>query len=255
MAEAPVDKVPAERLLAFLQRLADASLEDAGTLKFDKQHPQHLYAICTYGTIVETTYDILALTDAEQFTSIPIILRTLLDAYASFRSCIRDPNHFKAMYATHIKEKLRLVDAVAENPDNPYLKGIAQAIDVQKEKASLEKELQGIKKQGYAPLRPWQEFESAGLASEYQSLYWQLCLHAHNNVSALEERHLNKKGDDYEVAFFKVADPTDLVRYFDSVCGILLDASKALHNHLRSAAEKHYDDLADELQEIRKEYA
>jgi hypothetical protein len=28
--------------------------------------------------------------------AIPIVLRTLLDAYASFRSLIHDPNHFKA---------------------------------------------------------------------------------------------------------------------------------------------------------------
>ncbi len=248
-------KVIADRLLPLLKQVADTSLEDAATLKFDKEHPQHLYAMCTYGTILETTYDILALADARQFTSIPIILRTLLDAYASFRSCIRDPNHFKAMYATHIKEKLRLVDAVTDSPDNPYLKGIAQAIDVKKEKASLEDELRGLKKQGYTPSRPWQEFEKAGLAGEYQSLYWQLCLHAHNNVSALEERHLNKKGDDYEVAYFKEADPADLARYFDSVCGLLLDASKTLHNRLGSAADKHYDDLANQLQEIRKEYA
>src|ERR1700730_1181210 len=120
----------------------------------------------------------------------------------------------------------------------PYLQGIAQAIDVKTERASLEQELKGIEKQGYKPLRPWQEFEKASLSSEYQSLYWQLCLHAHNNVSALEERHLNKKGDDFEVLFFKEEDPADLVRYFDSVCGLLVDATKTLHSKFGSGLDE-----------------
>jgi hypothetical protein len=253
-AAMPLEKLIETQLLPFLKDLSDRSLENAARLKFDKQHPQHLYAICTYGTILETTYDILSLVDAVQFTSIPVILRSLLDAYASFRCCLADPNHFKAMYASFIKEKLRLMDAVAENPTNPYLEGLARAVDFPKERASLEKELQEIKKQGYAPLRPWAEFEKASLSSEYQSLYWQLCLHAHNNVAALEERHLDKKGNDYEVAFFKIADPFDLVRYLDSVSGLLLDASKALHNRLGSPAERQYYEFDLRLQAIRKQY-
>ncbi len=250
----PLEKLIDTQLLPFLRDLADRSLENAARLNFDKQHPQHLYAVCTYGTILETTFDILSLVAAVQFASIPIILRSLLDAYASFRSCLADPNHFKAMYATYLKEKLRLIDAVIENPTNPYLQGLAKAIDVQTERASLEKELQEIKQAGYAPLRPWQEFENAGLSSEYQSLYWQLCLHAHNNVAALEERHLNKKGDDYAVAFFKMADPPDLARYLDSVSGIVLDASKTLHNRFGSPVERQYHDFEARLQAIRKQY-
>jgi hypothetical protein len=253
-ATMPLDELLRSQLLPFLKDLADRSLENAAAVKFDKEHPQHLYAMCTYGTILETTYDILALVDAAQFTSVPIILRALLDAYASFRSCFADPNHFKAMYATYIKEKLRLLDAVVENPDNPYLQGVAEAIDLQSEKESLNQELQQMKEQGYAPLRPWQEFERADLSSEYQSLYWQLCLHAHNNVAALEERHLEKKGDDYTVAFFKMADAADLVRYLDSVSGILLDASKTLHSRLGSPASAKYGEFDARLQEIRKQY-
>lgn len=53
------DKIVDDKLLPFLKQLADKCLEDAATLTFDKEHPQHLYAICTYVTILETTYEIL----------------------------------------------------------------------------------------------------------------------------------------------------------------------------------------------------
>ncbi|HEU4601246.1 MAG TPA: DUF5677 domain-containing protein, partial [Steroidobacteraceae bacterium] len=170
----------ASKLLALTKEFVDVCLVEAKNLKFDKQHPQQLYSICTYGSLLELASGIVLHAEAKQTICIPILMRSFLDAFATFGCCIKDPNHFKAMYASFTKEKLRLLDAATENPANPYLAGLAASMDAASEKSRLTKELADIKGQGYRPLKPWEEFQKADLSAEYQSLYWQLCLHAHN---------------------------------------------------------------------------
>lgn len=249
------DKDASDKLVPLAREIVDSCIEFAGVLKFDKKHPQHLYSVCTYGSILEIATGINALIASGQITSVPILLRTLLDAYASFRCCIVDPNHFKAMCASFLKEKRRLLSSIASNPENPYLKKIAETMDVKATIDELSKELHGIKGQGYEPLAPWAEFQKAELQAEYQSLYWQLCMHAHNDISALEDRHLERKDGDYEVAFFKDAEPDDVIRYVDSTCGLVLDASTRLHSLLETGEDDKLKVLHGKLQEIRALYA
>ena len=43
-------------------------------------------------------------------------------------------------------------------------------------------------------------------------MYWLLCLEGHNNMSALDDRHIEKRGNEYDVRLFKEAQPQDLLR-------------------------------------------
>lgn len=247
-------KNPTAKLIPLAFEIVDSCIELAGAVKFDKKHRQHLYSVCTYGSMLEIAAGINTLVAAAQITSVPILLRTLLDAYASFRCCIIDAHHFKATCASFVKEKRRLLSSIASNPENPYLKKIAESMNVKAEIDALTEELRGIDEQGYEPLKPWAEFEKAGLQPEYQSLYWQLCMHAHNNIAALEDRHLEKEDGDYQVAFFKAPEPDDVIRYVDSSCGLLLDATKRLHSLLETGLGENVDALHTKLAEVRKLY-
>jgi hypothetical protein len=250
-----LDATTSEKLLPIAKHIVESCTDLAGAIKFDKEHPQHLYTICTYGTILEIATGIIALVDARQVTCVPILLRTLLDALASFRCCIVDPNHFKAMYASFTKEKRRLLGSVMKNADNPYLKELSKTIDVAVAIPELEKELAALKAQGYEPLSAFEEFKKAGLQAEFQSLYWQLCMHAHNNVSALEDRHIERTGESYEVVFFKEEDAADLIRYLDAMCGIVLEATKRLHEILTTGENAKINAIGASLAEIRAHYA
>lgn len=249
------EKDTSDKLVPLAREIVDSCIELARALKFDKENPQQLYSVCTYASILEIATGMNVLIEHRQIISVPILLRTLLDAYASFRCCIVDPNHFKAMYASFNKEKRRLLSSIVTNPENPYLKKIAETMDLKAEIATLDKELEGLSTQGYPPPRPWEEFEKAGLRAEYQALYWQLCMHTHNNVSALEDRHLEKEDGSYEVTLFKEEDPADLIRYVDSTCGLVLDASTRLHSLLETGVDDNLRVLHWKLQEIRALYA
>lgn len=245
------DSIIAEKLVPCAKQIVESCIELARELKFDKKHPQHLSSVITYATILEIATGINVLVEMKQFTCIPILLRTLLDAFASFRCCSDDPKHSKAMCATFLKEKRRLLSSAGENAGNPYLKKLAETINVEEDIAAIDKELAELKDKGHKPLKVWDEFEKAGLKAEYQSLYWQLCMHAHNNVSVLEDRHLEKRNGDYEVALFKEENPTDIVRYLDSMCGLVLDATSKLHALLETGLGDKVQKIAKHLEEVR----
>lgn len=192
--------------------------------------------------------------NVKNVTCVPILLRTFVEAYVAFRICIKDPNHFKTMYASFVKQKMYLLKSTTGSPNNPYLAGIAGAFNLQAEVAALEKELDGLKTQGHVPLKIGEEFERADMIAEYQSIYWQLCMHAHNNISALEDRHIEKTENSYGVALFKSEKPGDLIRYLDSLCAMLLEASFSIHGLFDTGRKGAFDEFANTLGEIRQGY-
>ena len=241
-------------LLPFLQHLGDTCLEDIGLLRFDKRNPQQLYAVCTYATIIEIAFGCFALVEKRKLTALPTLLRSLLEAYVDFCGCLADAHYFKSMYASFLSEKLRLVKRAKDHPENPFLKRHMQEVDLEAAQNSLENKIESLTGMGHKSLGALDRFSRAGLAHEYQSMYWLLCLHSHNNVSALEDRHLEKEGDDYNVVLFKEDNSEDLIRYFDALGAILIDSSSKLNGLLRTERIQRCEEQLGSLNEIRKHY-
>jgi len=255
MNESELQDIIDSALLPELLEINNESVDDVSLLVFDKKYPQHLYLVCIYGTILEISYGCLALVEKEQLTALPSLLRGILESYSDFKCLLEDPEYYKSMYASQLKEKLRLVRSAKDNPDNPYLAGIADSVDLEADEKRLKSEVAELKKNGHAPLGVWERMAKAEMKGEYQSIYWLLCQHAHNNVSALEERHIEKKGEDYRVVMFKEYESHDLLRYFDSLAAILVEVSLNIHSLLETEAIGRYKEHQSKLDEIRKGYA
>jgi hypothetical protein len=246
-------KATKRNLLSLLQKVANDSLNDVSSLRFDRKHPHHLYSVCLYGTIIELTYGCMALIEKQQLSAFPAVFRGLLEAYADFRVCLREPEYFKSMNASFLKEKLRALNKTMTSPGNPYLAGLGRS-DPQGEKTALESELAELQAKGHIALGVWDRFSKAGLEEEYQSIYWLLCLDAHNNVSSLEDRHIEKQGSDYRVVLFREEDLSDLIRYFDTLIATVIDSTMKIHEFLDSGVASRYQEHLRELDVVRKDY-
>lgn len=245
----------AAKLLGISNQLVTSLIEIAREVRFDKENPQHLSVICLYASILEVAGSINVLVEEKHTTSVPILLRTLLEAFASLRCCCIDPEHFKVMGAGFLVQKRRLLKSALENPDNPYLKPLARASDLEKDIAEIERQTAELEEKGTKAINIYQEFKKGDLLAEYHSLYWILCMQAHNNVSALEDRHLEKDGETYEVTMYKEENPADTVRNVDSMCGLLMDASARVHGILETGLDSRVADVAKGLMEIRAAYS
>lgn len=243
------------KLLPLTQRVATDALRDAELLRFDKTKPHQLYAVCIYGTILEIAYGCIALLEKKQITALPILLRSFLEAYADFRASVEDSEYYKNLYAAFLKEKLRLMNNANKNQQNPYLAGLAQTLDIDTEKTNLEAEMGKYKKENRGPLENRDRFEKGKLEYEFQSMYWLLCLHGHNNLSALEDRHIEKQSGDYNVVLFKEEDPEDLVRYLDTLIAILIDSTERIHKFLGTTTIPRYQQHKELFDAARTTYS
>jgi hypothetical protein len=228
------------KLLPLFDTVLRDSLRYAGEIRFDKEHPQHLTLLCVYCTILEQSQAEQVLIRNGQVTALPVLFRSIFEAYADLRALIRDPTYVKRMYATFLREKVRFLIHVRQSANNPFFASIRDGMNIEEEIRELERKLQEFREQGKHQLSTSDRFQAAGLEDEYQSMYWLLCLAGHNNMSALDDRHIEKLGEDYHVVLFKEAQPEELVRIVDSLLAVLIDSGDMVHKSLHSTAAGHF---------------
>jgi hypothetical protein len=75
----------------------------------------------------------------------------------------------------------------------------------------------------------------------YESLYWSLSIDAHNNISALRDRHFGEKDGRRQIMVFKDNRPGQLAMYYDALLTIVIDCAGRLHTFLKSPRARYYD--------------
>jgi hypothetical protein len=243
------------KLLPLLGAVLSDSVRDAGTFRFDKRKPQQLAAVCTYCSIIELTHGEVALIEKGQTTALPVVLRSIFEAYADLSALLNDPDYHKNMYATFLHEKIRFLKNVLRTPSNPFLLGVSTGIDAKTEIRNFERELAQYEKAGRNPLNHSSRFDLGKLTHEYQSIYWLLCLDSHNNMSALDDRHIEGQGKDFNVVLFKAADPADLTRLIDALAALVIESSRQVHSFLNTGAVMRYEAHRKTLDLLRNEYS
>jgi hypothetical protein len=94
----------------------------------------------------------------------------------------------------------------------------------------------------------------AGLGDLYRTVYWQLCLRAHNNISALEQRHVRRMiGDNFEVEVFAENSTRALGKYYDTITAVLIDSSRRFYGLVGFSAPDAFSKLITEFDNFRDE--
>ncbi len=130
---------------------------------------------------------------------------------------------------------------------NPYLKDLAEGLDLNAEIAKYRKKRNELKDRGYEQLNPWKRFKRGGMADEFNSIYSTLSADSHCNKSVSISRHFELKGGDFKVVFFKDESPESFLDTIYYTVRFLIDSAVTLHKELDSGK-------ADEIMELHKEY-
>src|SRR5690348_6092029 len=91
----------------------DHAIAVARIAVFDLPNPCDRYLMCYFATAIEQTGGCLALAREGQITSIPILARSLLEAWIDFRCLSADPNYADCIEAKHDKEWIKVFEAAA----------------------------------------------------------------------------------------------------------------------------------------------
>ncbi len=243
----------ARRLYAFFKHGTGAAIDLAGVLRPDKTHRWHLILTSLYGSILELSHAIQVAITCEAPISVPILLRSQLEAFVDFVNLVEERKYGYHMDAAHLYQWQEVLRE-AKTTTNPYLKEISEYENLDSALADCESRLAELEKDGFSQLKVKARFSRSGLAQEYRSFYNFLCCHSHNNIRALMERHVGliADGTDIEIRFFALPEQTDQVVYIDSAAGILVSATKTIHQVLDSPKQAETEMLYNKLQELRK---
>jgi len=227
------------------------------TLSFNRKHPQQLYYVCLYTRLVEIASGCKSLLEKNSLVGIPIFLRSMFEADIDLSNLMNDRDYYKRMYASFLKEKLRLTKEAASSKPNPFLTAVRASRNPEEDLQETQDEIDRLAAEKHGPMDIRCRAELAGKIDEYLSVYNMLCLDTHNNISSLEDWHLEVVGpDDYHAVAFKQT-KGNLVHHLSAVPGIILHQTKALADFLGTEGiefEKYYKEYTD-LQKAVKQLA
>lgn len=242
-----------KELYEFLRHSISDCTELARSLRFDKTHKWHVNLLSLYGSVLELANSVCVLVEGESPIGVPILLRSMLEAFVDFSNLVETRTYGYHMDASSTKEWIRILEE-AQRGDNPYLADISKLPNLDTILSDHRNELEDLKGKGYLPLSQFQKFEKSQQSKEYRSFYNFLCCHAHNNIRALISRHADIADDesDYELRFFSPTDHDSIVHYIDSCLGILIASTRSIHKVLGSPMASEAELLVTQLSEIRK---
>jgi|SRR6185369_13189753 len=203
-----------------LEMLLSKTIDLTGRVIFLKEIPQHSYLMSMHCTIIELSSCCIELLKIGQATAVPVIARSILEAYADLKCLHLDENHWRFMHAGHLKDKAKLTTEASRG--NPLFADLAQQIDIERKLSAIQEELASLKSEGIEPIKHISDrFKKAGMEAEYKSMYALLCNEAHNSQSALFSRHLEADGDGFRITLFKEQPIEDVAASIDVIAGTL----------------------------------
>jgi hypothetical protein len=240
---------------AALRKAIDDCLADMPTAPIDTADTQQLIASCIFATILQTAAECMDLLEkSASVTCVGGMIRGALESYADLCALIKDEHYALCMTATFFKERKRLAKNMrASKGSNPHHESLAKTIDAAKEFDEMTARLAEMRGMGIKPLRNNERFAAAGLENVFESLYFSLSLDAHNNITALQDRHFGEKDGRLQIMVFKDNRPGQLAMYYDTLLTIIIDCAARLHMFLKSDRGRYYTQQGVELAKFKKE--
>jgi phage host-nuclease inhibitor protein Gam len=229
-----------------------SSQSDLAYIRFKKEDPQHLAVAVIYATIIESGVECALLFQRSVATSGPAVLRSILESYADLCATIKDGTYVERMIVTFLHEKRRLLTDMLQSPGNPFHADLARSIDVRKELDVLNSDIKAYAERNKHRLSQRARLECAELPELIGSVYWQLCLESHNNISSLEARHIVENGEDFGLVIFAEKRAGKLALYLDTLLAIVLDSAVRVHEFFESKVSAKYDTKVAALQTFRE---
>lgn len=188
-----------------------------------------------YLTILQSSVEAAKLM-REPTVTIGAVVRSIVESFADLCALAREPRYVRRMLATLYEQRCMMFQDMLSNPSNQYHASLAQQLNPTAELAEATRMFDEQKRDGFHPLSNYDRMDCAGMANEYRSLYWQLCLESHNNIASVEARHIVETNGSYGLILAKENPPGTMMKYYDSLISVLIEASLLVHSTSNSSA-------------------
>jgi hypothetical protein len=95
-------------------------------------------------------------------------------------------------------------------------------------------------------------FERANYLDMYLSVYAELCVHSHNNLRALDDRHIEKSGDDCRIVFFRPNRLQEIEHFLENASCCAVDALRQISKVAKLGKGTNFEAVNVALIDVRK---
>ncbi len=219
--------------LVQLKRHVDLAVTLLRLLRFNKAHGQQFVAVCLHTRLIHLAAGCHAAGKDRAAPCIPILVRSMWEADIDLDNAIADVEFFRHMYASFLKEKLRLSHAAHAQQGNRFLTSVPTALNLPEVTRETKAEFDRLTAEKHGPLSVKQRARTVNRLDEYESIYNLLCLDAHNNVSSLESDHVEHRPDgSYQMTLYSEGMTASAVKDLLFAIGILAASIDKTHSLL-----------------------
>jgi hypothetical protein len=186
----PAPDLTLDELIGFLELCVQSTVTACPALRYDPHEPRDRFAVLLLYAVLDQARAVLTLARAGQFTAIPIIARTALDAYTDLVNLADHPRYWENLVAVDAAKWKSLLERTSQG-GNPMLKGLKHDVLLPAGRRKYGRELKALRAKDVRTLEIAERFERAGLTHEYESVYSILSDEAHNNLSVLQSRYID----------------------------------------------------------------
>jgi hypothetical protein len=234
-----------------LDRHSQHCIEIVPQISFNNTDPQHVLALCLYCSIIELCPSLLILIQHGQFTGIPSLIRSMYEADVDLVNTLKDRDYFQSLHATYLTKMISVIQE-AHNSEAPgFMKASGGIVEMRILLKKLRKRLAVIKAAGHGPLKNVDRFRRAERDEDYITAYAYLCRYTHNDIRALQSRHLRSDGDKVELKVFERLGPENETHLIDLADAVLLGASGRVHIFFDSGCHEEIESMFDERNTMR----
>lgn len=221
--------------LGQLKRHVDLAVDLLRLLRFNMEHGQQFVVVCLHTRLIHLAAGCHAAGKDRATPCIPILVRSMWEADVDLDNAVTDDEFFRHMYASFLKEKLRLSLAARPQQGNRFMASVPTALDLPEVTRETQEELDRLTAEKHGPLSIKERARRVNRCDEYDSIYNLLCLEAHNNVRSLESDHVEHRPDgSYQMTLYSEGMTASAVKDLLLAVGLLAASIDKTHRLLET---------------------
>ena len=222
-------------------------------IHFEKNNTWHEKIVYLYYTIVGYGLSISTLIEHHGPIGIPIVLRSMLEAYVDLKNLSKDETYADKIERAYLEQKLRFARYASAGKSN-FLKKSSTTKKFREQVKRYESMLGKLNSS-----KGWlvkDKFYMAGMEKEYHTAYRDLCSHSHNNFSALKRRHLEMSESGSEIKLTISPNNTKVEReitvHILTASECLLGSSTVVHSIFETSYAHLFENKHSQLNDIMR---
>ena len=230
------DTTKTNALLDLLEVIHETCIDKAPThLTYDSENMQAPYMFSMYSIVVELAGDSYQAVKSRKELASHVLTRALLEAVVDLRNVINDSNYVNIRFQNALAKGKNPLKYLLDNPDlidtaKHSVEDIRELLGKGEKLSDLEADKPNIKKR----------FKDADMENYYYTRYAFLCIYSHHDASAIINRPIR-----IEVSLL---DEKGTQRLADWISDLILKASIAVHEFLKTGQSNIFEDLRQKWQ-------